>query len=93
VQQFLSPSLNNFSLGALPLNPLTISGSTGFGCTAVPQQFTVPNLVGCTLVNFFHNGSTPNGMTIPVGQLRNDIYTVRIFDGKDLTGKNGNRIK
>lgn len=26
---------------------------------------------------------TPNGMTIPVGQLRNDVYTVRIFDGKE----------
>ena len=26
---------------------------------------------------------TPNGITIPVGRLRNDVYTVRIFDGKE----------
>lgn len=85
MQQFLSPSQNNFSLGALPLNPLTISGSTGFGCTAVPQQFTVPNLVGCTFTwttsaNFrIENGQGTNRVQVSyIGTLATDAGWINL---------------
>ncbi len=71
MQQFLSPNQNQFSIGALPLNPLTISGSASFGCISANQQFSVPNLVGCTF-----NWTTSANFTISSGQGTNRVQVL-----------------
>lgn len=63
MQQFLSPSQNNNSIGALSLNPLNIAGNDILSCPTGPQDYSVPNLVGCT-----YTWTVSPNLTIQTGQ-------------------------
>lgn len=46
------------------------------------QLIEIIDKMGTVVYRQTYSKGTPNGITIPVGRLRNDIYTVRIFDGE-----------
>lgn len=46
------------------------------------QMIEIIDKMGVLVYRHQYSKGTPNGITIPVGRLRDDIYTVRIFDGK-----------
>lgn len=78
MQQFLSPTQNLFAIGSLPLNPLTITGSNSFGCISTNQQYSVPNLAGCTFT-----WTTSSNFTITSGQGTNKVQV--LYNGTLVT--------
>jgi|GEM_PF-473359 len=47
------------------------------------QLVEISDKMGNKVMSKTFNKGTPNGITIPVEQLRNDVYTVRIFNGTE----------
>lgn len=70
MQQFLSPNQNLFSIGTLTVNA-AITGPSALGCSSGAQQFSVPNLAGCT-----YTWTVSPNLTIQSGQNTSSISVV-----------------
>lgn len=70
MQQFLSPNQNLFSIGTFTVNAV-ITGPGSLGCSSGAQQFSVPNLAGCT-----YTWTVSSNLTIQSGQNTSSISVV-----------------